>query len=178
MLAPDDIDFRSFSDRETFTLDLLTTLADILETAIGRDDAEGFIDLVANRLGRDFSAGLDALPADPQAVADTLIALKRRIDGDFRVERAEPREIILTNTRCPFGDRVKGRPSLCAMTSGVFGRVAADKLGFARVRLEQTIASGHPCCRVVIRPDSALAETAPGPEEKDYFAQTGTRDAD
>jgi hypothetical protein len=39
---------------------------------------------------------------------------------------------------------------MCMMTSNVFGGIAADNLGYAKVVLEETIASGHPGCRVVV----------------------------
>jgi hypothetical protein len=36
------------------------------------------------------------------------------------------------------------------MTSNVFGSIAADNLGYAKVELQQTIAQGHPGCVVVV----------------------------
>jgi hypothetical protein len=36
----------------------------------------------------------------------------------------------------------------------VFGRIAANNLGYARVDLEETIATGHKGCRVIICLDS------------------------
>ena len=36
------------------------------------------------------------------------------------------------------------------MTSNVFGSIAAENLGYAKVALEQTIAQGDPGCRVVV----------------------------
>jgi hypothetical protein len=45
------------------------------------------------------------------------------------------------------------------MTSNVFGSIAAENLGYAKVVLEETIAQGDPGCRVVvhIRPTAAAA---------------------
>ena len=31
--------------------------------------------------------------------------------------------IVLGNRRCPFGEKVLGRPSMCMMTSNVFGSI-------------------------------------------------------
>ena len=76
--------------------------------------------------------------------------MKRRIDGGFSVECIEEDRIVLVNTRCPFGEHVEDRRSLCAMTSTVFGRIAADNLGYARVELGQTIAAGDGRCRVEV----------------------------
>jgi hypothetical protein len=36
------------------------------------------------------------------------------------------------------------------MTSNVFGGISAENLGYAKVVLEETIAQGHPGCRVVV----------------------------
>ena len=36
------------------------------------------------------------------------------------------------------------------MTSNVFGTIAADNLGYAKVALEETIAQGAAGCRIVI----------------------------
>jgi hypothetical protein len=36
------------------------------------------------------------------------------------------------------------------MTSNVFGSIAAENLGYAKVELQQTIAQGDPGCRVVV----------------------------
>src|SRR5690606_17567394 len=95
------------------------------------------------------------------------VDLKRRIQGDFYVVEATEERIVLGNRACPFGDRVLGRPALCMMTSNVFGSIAAENLGYAKVELQETIAEGAPGCRVVLylRPDEA-AEQAPG---REYF---------
>jgi hypothetical protein len=60
---------------------------------------------------------------------------------------------------------VVGRPSLCMMTSNVFGVLAAESAGYAKVVLEQTIAQGDPGCRVVVylKPGPA-ADAAEGRE--------------
>jgi hypothetical protein len=36
------------------------------------------------------------------------------------------------------------------MTSNVFGSIAARNSGYAKVELQETIALGHPGCRVVV----------------------------
>jgi predicted ArsR family transcriptional regulator len=83
-------------------------------------------------------------------VAEVLVDLKRRIQGDFYVISQDDEKIVLGNRACPFGDLVEGRPSLCMMTSNVFGTIAAENLGYAKVSLEETIATGASGCRVVI----------------------------
>jgi hypothetical protein len=65
-------------------------------------------------------------------VADALVDLKRRIGGDFFVIEQGDDKIVLGNRRCPFGEMVEGRASICMMTSNVFGSIIADNLGFAK----------------------------------------------
>jgi hypothetical protein len=67
---------------------------------------------------------------------------------------------VLGNRACPFGDQVIGRPALCMMTSNVFGSIAADHLGYARVELQETIAQGSAGCRVVVHLDRPPGDVA------------------
>ena len=63
---------------------------------------------------------------------------------------SDDEKIVLGNKVCPFGDKVADRPSLCMMTSNVFGTIAAENSGYARVKLEKTIAQGDSQCRVAV----------------------------
>lgn len=141
-------------DRETFFRELLRELSGVLEDAVGLDEAEGFVALVGGRIGetmdREYrrAGGVERLDRDQ--VAGALVDLKRRIEGGFRIESVDQDKIVLVNTRCPFGEHVVGRNSLCMMTSNVFGRIAANNLGYARVVIEEAIARGDAGCRVVV----------------------------
>ncbi len=97
-----------------------------------------------------------------------LVDLKQRIQGDFYIIEEREDRIVLGNRQCPFGGYVEGRPSLCMMTSNVFGRIAAENLGYARVDIEQSIAAGDPLCRVVVylRPQERTE-----PSAREYFRQ-------
>ena len=97
-----------------------------------------------------------------------LVDLKRRIEGDFFVIEESEDKIVLGNRRCPFAEKVIGRPSMCMMTSNVFGHIAADNLGYSKVELRETIAEGAPECRVIVylKP-TAEARAAPGREYVD-----------
>ncbi len=56
---------------------------------------------------------------------------------------------------------------MCMMTSNVFGSIAADNIGYAKVELQETIARGDSGCRVVIYLEySEEAEEAVG---REYF---------
>ncbi len=150
MFADAEID----RNRDTFLRELLRDLAGILEDAVGLEEAESFVAMVGGRMGEAMSqeycaaAGTDSL--DIRQVAAALVDLKTRIEGGFSVESLENDRIVMVNTACPFGELVVGRPSLCMMTSNVFGRIAANNLGYARVDLEETIARGHTGCRVIV----------------------------
>lgn len=138
--------------RPDFFADVATTLAGELEDTIGLVEASSFVGQVGDELGASISQryaeALDGLPEEPAALAGILSDLKRRIGGDFKVESVSETEIVMVNTACPFADRVKGRPSLCMMTTNVFGRIVSDARGYARVNIDKAIATGHPGCRV------------------------------
>lgn len=158
-------------DRDLFLRTLLRELAGTLQDVVGLDEAAGFISVVGQRIGDQINVGYRhelGLPvlSRPQ-VADVLVDLKRRIEGDFRVVEQDDTRIVLENRRCPFGDKVIGRPSLCMMTSNVFGVIAAENLGQAKVELVRTIAEGAPGCRVVVHLQATpQAEAAEG---REYF---------
>lgn len=141
-------------DRDKFTRELLRELIEVLEDAVGQEEAEGFIGLVGGRIGvrmnQEYRSVSSVENLDRRQVAAALVDLKRRIDGGFSIESIDDDRIVLVNAACPFGEYVVGRQSLCAMTSNVFGRVAADNLGYARVELPETIAAGDARCRVVV----------------------------
>ena len=158
-------------ERDLFMRSLIRELAGTLEETVGLDDAAGYVSVVGDRIGHAIDAmykrALDTDELDREQVADVLVDLKRRIQGDFYVIDQDDDRIILGNNACPFAEKVVGRPSLCMMTSNVFGSVAAENLGYARVELQETIAQGANGCRVVVhlQPDEE-AGTVPG---REYF---------
>ena len=157
-------------DRDTFVRKLISQLAATLEDVVGLEGAAGYISVVGAAMGRDIDAGYKlALGTDRLArsqVAEVLVDLKRRIHGDFYVIEEDETKIVLGNRACPFGDYVVGRPSLCMMTSNVFGFIAAENTSYARVDLQETIARGDGRCRVVVH---LLAEDDPDPDAREYF---------
>lgn len=158
-------------DRDLFLRTLLRELAGTLQDVVGLDEAAGFISVVGQRIGDEINTGyrleLGVPVLSRPQVADVLVDLKRRIEGDFRVVEQDDARIVLENRHCPFGDKVIGRPSLCMMTSNVFGVIAAENLGQAKVELVRTIAEGAPGCRVVVYLQSTpQAEAAKG---REYF---------
>lgn len=162
-------------NRDVFVRDLLRALSGSLQDIIGLEEASGFISLVGQDVGRDLDARYRKALALQQLsrpqVADVLVDLKRRIEGDFYVIEESDDKIVFGNRACPFGARVLDRPALCMMTSNVFGTIAAGNLGYAKVSLEETIAEGSSGCRIVVylRP-TPQSEQADG---REYFPQPG-----
>jgi predicted ArsR family transcriptional regulator len=160
-------------ERDVFLRTLIRELAGTLEDVVGLKEASGFISVVGNTVGneinRDYKTALGTPVLTREQVSAVLVDLKRRIQGDFYIIEETTDKIVLGNRACPFGEKVADRPSMCMMTSNVFGTIAAENLGYAKVELQQTIAQGYPGCRVVVhlRP-TAEAEAADG---REYFRE-------
>jgi predicted ArsR family transcriptional regulator len=141
-------------ERDGFTRTLLRHLAGTLQDVVGLEEASGFVAIVGQRMGDDINAmyreALGGKRLSREEVTAVLVDLKARIKGDFFVIEESDERIVLGNRRCPFEDRVVGRPALCMMTSNVFGSIAAENLGYARVTIEKAIARGDDGCRVVV----------------------------
>ncbi len=141
-------------DSGHFMTSLIRHLSGTLQDVVGLDDAEGFVSLVGQRMGdeinREYRRALSLPKLSRSQVAEVLVDLKRRIGGDFYVVEESDEKIVLGNRRCPFGAKVADRPSLCMMTSNVFGSIAAENLGYSKVHLKETIAEGHNGCSVVV----------------------------
>jgi predicted ArsR family transcriptional regulator len=158
-------------DRDVFLRDLIRELSGTLQDVVGIEEASGFVSVVGQKIGDKLNEhyrkayGVDAL--DETQVAEVLVDLKRRIKGDFYVVEHTSDKMVLGNRQCPFAEKVVGRPTMCMMTSNVFGVIAAENLGRAKVVLEATIAEGAPECRVVVH----LKETQQAVEAvgREYF---------
>lgn len=146
-------------DRDGFLRGLLRELSGALEDVVGLEEASGYVSLVGgavgDRMNRDYRNALAVDRLSAPQVAQVLVDLKRRIQGDFFILEESEQHVLLGNRACPFGEYVRGRASLCMMTSNVFGTIVAENLGYAAVRLDRTIAAGHEECRVLVqfRPD-------------------------
>jgi predicted ArsR family transcriptional regulator len=159
-------------ERDVFLRTLIRELSGTLQEVVGLDEAAGFVSIVGQRVGDQINLSYrNALGVDKlskEQVAEVLVDLKRRIQGDFFIIEFTDEKIVFGNRACPFAEKVIGRPSMCMMTSNVFGTIAAENTGYAKVSLEQTIAEGAPGCRVVVylKP-VAEADQASG---REYFA--------
>jgi predicted ArsR family transcriptional regulator len=165
-------------ERDFFLRALVRELAGILEDVVGYDEAAGYLSLVGQRLGEwineMYLRELKTSRLTPAQVAEVLVDLKARIHGEFSVTPQEGARIVLENRACPFGEMVEDRPSMCMMTSNVFGVIAAENLGYAKVTLERTFAKGDGMCRVVVHlKPSPEAERAEG---REYFGTSWHHD--
>jgi predicted ArsR family transcriptional regulator len=156
-------------DRDRFMRTLIRHLAGTLEEVVGLAEAEGFISVVGQKMGEEINASyrraLRVESLSREQVSAALVDLKRRIEGDFYVLEEREDAIVLGNRCCPFGDKVIGRPSMCMMTSNVFGVLAAENLGYARVVLEETIAKGDAGCRVTVYLQPGARQEGPAGRE-------------
>jgi predicted ArsR family transcriptional regulator len=165
-MAPSVNELNVQLERDLFLRMLVRDLAGTLQDVVGLREASGFVSIVGQQMGdyinREYVTALNKTRLDRSEVRDVLLDLKRRIQGDFYLIEETENKIVLGNRRCPFGDKVVGRPAMCMMTSNVFGAIAAKNLGYAKVELQETIAKGSAECRVVVHldntPESERAE--------------------
>ncbi len=141
-------------ERDVFLRSLIRELAGTLQDVVGLQEAAGFISVVGQRIGEqinsEYKSALQVERLDRRQVSQVLVDLKRRIQGSFYVIEENDEKIVLGNHQCPFAEKVVGRPAMCMMTSNVFGVIAAENLGEAKVVLNETIAEGASGCRVTV----------------------------
>jgi predicted ArsR family transcriptional regulator len=141
-------------ERDVFMRTLIRELSGTLQDVVGLEEASGFVSVVGQKVGEqineDYKGALQVTGMSRAQVAEVLVDLKRRIRGDFYVIEEDEEKIVLGNRACPFAEKVLGRPAMCMMTSNVFGVIAAENLGYAKVVLDKTIANGDGGCRVVV----------------------------
>lgn len=141
-------------ESDLFIRTLFQELSTSVLKVIGTEKASEFISLVAKNMGvevdRKYKSALQVFNLSREQVAEVLVDLKNRIQGDFYIIEESDEKIVFGNRICPFGDKVRNHPSMCMMTSNVFGSIAAENLGYAKVELQETIAKGDSGCRVVV----------------------------
>jgi hypothetical protein len=141
-------------ERDIYHRTLIRELTGTLQEVVGLDEAAGFVSVVGQKLGdwinEENKAALEVSHLSREQVGQVLVDLKRRVQGDFYLIEQDDEKIVLGNRACPFGEQVIGRPSLCMMSSNLFGVIAAENLGYSKVVLEKTIARGHAGCRIVV----------------------------
>lgn len=174
--APEEASLDGTFGKESFLRALVVELAQHIEHEQGPDAAEAAVAQVGasvgGRMEDEYRRARGVVGRlEPEQMADLYVRLKHAIDGDFHVEEATAERIVLTSTRCPFGEVVRRAPALCRMTSSVFGSIAAENADGSYVQLEERIAVGDPGCRVVVwlgrRPERPPhAHAYPSPEKE------------
>lgn len=158
-------------ERDLFMRTLIRELANVLQEVVGTEQASGFISVVGQVMGKQlneqYCKALEATSLSREQVAAVLVDLKQRISGDFFVVEQDDEKIVFGSRSCPFADKVLGQKAMCMMTSNVFGSIAADNLGYAKVHLKETIAEGSPECRVVVY--LKMGGEADAVEGREYF---------
>ncbi len=116
---------------------------------------------------------------DRESYTELILGLKNNIGGKFSLASSNPDCITVTNSCCPFGERVTNFPELCGMTSSVFGGIAARNFGYAKVEIKKSIARHDGLCEVCVytnaeaaagRPGMEYTDTTPIEEKKDMHA--------
>lgn len=160
-----DIDF----DHRGLVNTLVADMAELLETIAGTEDACAYVSSIAARLGagieRQYKAALGVQHLSRDQLIAILIDLKNRAGGAFSIIEQDEDRVVFGNCACPLGQAAANRPSLCMLTSNIFGRMTANAVGYAAVDLEETIAKGAAGCRVVLH----LKRTELGPDTREYF---------
>ncbi len=123
------------------------------------------------------AAGADA-DLDAEQAARLIAEVHGAIGSDARAEVIDDDVIEVTIGRCPYGPGVAGAGSLCHVTAGLAGQIAARVHGQATVVLDESIAAGDPECHLLLRlqpgsedvrgqshrwPTVATAQTEPAP---------------
>jgi len=104
---------------------------------------------------------------DIESYIELILGLKNNIGGKFSLASSNQDCITVTNSCCPFGDRVTNFPELCRMTSSVFGGIAARNFGYAKVEIKKSIARHDGHCEVCIYTNPVAAQEHPGMEYTD-----------
>jgi predicted ArsR family transcriptional regulator len=156
-------------DRDVFLRNLIRELAGTLEEVLGINEASCFMSIVGQTLGdqidHDYKRAIAVSNLTREQVIDLLVDLNRLIGSKFYVIEQDENKIVLANRACPFGNEVACPPSLCTITSNIFGVIVAENLGYAKVELQQTIGKRQPGCRVVVHLNpTPEAEAADGRE--------------
>jgi len=158
-------------ERDLFMRTLIRELANVLQEVVGTDQAAGYISVVgqvmAASINQAYCQALQVQSLSREQVAAVLVDLKQRIKGDFFILEQDDEKIVLGSRSCPFAEKVVGQKAMCMMTSNVFGSIAAQNLGYAKIHLQSTIAGGQPECRVFVY--LKINNQADAVEGREYF---------
>lgn len=168
-------------DRDLFMRRLIASLGHLNEGILGSDVAGAYIMNVGLSMGAAIEEqykrfwGIDR-PFTLDEYAHVIVDLKQKIHGNFSIVSKDPEKVVVQTTSCPFDMLVRQSPSLCFMTSSVFGGIAARNFGYAKVALQKRIAMGDDGCYVVVHlRHTPEAEASLG---KEYFPDSNQASPD
>lgn len=142
-------------DRGVFMRRLIAGLGHLNEGILGSDVAGAYVMNVGPSMGAAIEAeykrywGIDR-SFTVSEYAHVIIDLKQKINGNFSLVSKDDEKVVVRTTSCPFDEFVRQSPSLCFMTSSVFGGIAARNFGYAKTVLHKRIALGDPGCYVSV----------------------------
>jgi PAS domain S-box-containing protein len=142
-------------DRDSFMRRLIAGLGHLNEGILGSDVAGAYVMNVGLSMGAAIEAeykrhwGIDR-PFTLDEYAHVIVDLKQRIMGNFSLLSSDDEKVVVRTTSCPFDEFVRQSPSLCFMTSSVFGGIAARNFGYGKTVLHKRIALGDPGCLVTV----------------------------
>jgi PAS domain S-box-containing protein len=142
-------------DRDLFMRRLIASLGYLNEGLLGSDVAGAYITNVGLSMGAAIEAeykrfwGIER-PFTLDEYAHVIVDLKQKIQGNFSLVSKSTEKVVVRTTSCPFDAFVRQPPSLCFMTSAVFGGIAARNFGYAKVVLHKRIALGDDGCFVTV----------------------------
>ena len=164
-------------ERDLFMRTLVRELADVLCDVVGMEQASGFVSVVGHGMGRQidthYRQALRVAALNREQVAAVLVDLKQRINGDFYIVSQDDEKIVLKSRSCPFAEKIAGQKAMCMMTSNVFGSIAANNLGYAKVQLRETIAEGAAECQVAVFIE--MGDEADAADGREYFKAADDR---
>lgn len=105
---------------------------------------------IAGALIATAGTGSDAL-SDAAAAAESFVRLHGALGSEAYVVAVEEDRVELAVGRCPFSAAHAGAASLCHVSSGLAGQLAARVHGEASVVLDETIIAGDPECHLQVR---------------------------
>ncbi len=135
-------------NKEGYFNDLILKLAGELNDAPSQKRIKNAAVATAKKIGERYRKFRGVEKLNYTQVIDSLVDAQKKIGGNFIVVERTEDIIILKNTKCPFGEKVK--PCLCATTSALCGVMVAKNLGYSKVIMKRTIAKGASECLIYI----------------------------
>jgi serine/threonine-protein kinase RsbW len=102
---------------------------------------------------------------DAQGAAEAFVRLHNALGSEAYVVETDEDRVELAVTKCPFGAVDGPASSLCHVSSGLAGQLAAKVRGTATVVLDEAIVAGDPECHLQV----LLREPEEGDEGQGYF---------